>query len=161
MPTMGIKMWCMEHEGTSLSSWLSVHSVGNCSYELERHLLLGNKSMTSLVGCRELRLPTKLCIVRTTAFSTEIYGCESSKGEWRKNWCLGIVALDKCWESFGLNNLNYLILDTVKAGCSIMNTRHIFWRHTTKARITRKALWNAWEKNQRQSEKLPMKGYVV
>ena len=50
---------------------------GNCSYEINRHLLLRRKAMTnldSILKSRDITLPTKICLVRflkiqTTGFS--------------------------------------------------------------------------------------------
>ena len=40
---------------------------GDCSHEIERHLLLGRKAMTkldSILKSRDITLPTKVCIVK-------------------------------------------------------------------------------------------------
>ena len=50
------------------------------SYEIKRYLLLGRKVMTSLDSIlknRDITLPTKVHIVKATAFQVVIYGCES------------------------------------------------------------------------------------
>ena len=53
---------------------------GGCSHEIKRHLLLGRKSMKNLdrvLKSRDITLPTKLHIVKATAFPVVMYGCES------------------------------------------------------------------------------------
>ena len=52
---------------------------GDCSHEMERHLLLGRKAMTnldSILKSRDITLPTKVRIVKTMAFPVVMYGCE-------------------------------------------------------------------------------------
>ena len=52
---------------------------GHCNYEIKRHLLLGRKVMTnldSILNSRDIALPTKVCLVKATAFSVVVYGCE-------------------------------------------------------------------------------------
>ena len=53
---------------------------GDCSHEVKRRLLLGRKVMTnleSLLKSRDITLPTKVHLVKTTAFPVVMYGCES------------------------------------------------------------------------------------
>ena len=53
---------------------------GNCSHEIKRHLLLGRKVMTNLVGIfksRDITLPTKVCLIKAMVFPVVMYGCES------------------------------------------------------------------------------------
>ena len=53
---------------------------GDCSHEIKRHLLLGRKVMTnldSIFKCRDITLPTKVCLVKAMVFPVVIYGCES------------------------------------------------------------------------------------
>ena len=53
----------------------------DCSHEIKRRLLLGRKVMTNLdriLKCRDITLPTKVCLVKAMVFSVVIYGCESS-----------------------------------------------------------------------------------
>ena len=52
----------------------------DCSHEIERHLLLGRKAMTnldSILKCRDITLPTKVCIVKAMIFLVVMYRCES------------------------------------------------------------------------------------
>ena len=53
---------------------------GDCSHEIQRHLLLGRKVMTnldSILKSRDITLPKKVCLVKTTVFPVVIYGCAS------------------------------------------------------------------------------------
>ena len=53
---------------------------GDCSHEIKRCLLLGRKSMTnldSILGSRDITLPTKVCLVKAMVFPVVMYGCES------------------------------------------------------------------------------------
>ena len=81
---------------------------GNCSHEIQRHLLLGRKAMTSLDSVLESRvitLPTKtlLChLVKAVVFPVVLYGCESwtiKKAECQKNCYFWTVVLEKTFES--------------------------------------------------------------
>ena len=52
---------------------------GNCSHEIKR-CLLGRKAMTnvdSILKSRDITLPTKVHLVKVTAFPVAMYGCES------------------------------------------------------------------------------------
>ena len=53
---------------------------GNCSHEIERHLLLGRKAMTNLDSVlknRDVTLLTKVLVVKAMVFPVVMYGCES------------------------------------------------------------------------------------
>ena len=53
---------------------------GDCSHEIKRHLLLRRKAMTnldSILKCRDIALPVKVCLVKTMVFLVVMYGCES------------------------------------------------------------------------------------
>ena len=53
---------------------------GNCSHEIERHLLLGRKAMAnldSILKSRDITLPTKVPIVKDMVFPVVMYGCDS------------------------------------------------------------------------------------
>ena len=53
---------------------------GDCSHEIERHLLLGRKGMTnldSIFKSRDTTLPTKVRLVKAIVFPVVMYGCES------------------------------------------------------------------------------------
>jgi len=72
---------------------------GHCSHEIKRGLLLGRKVMTnldSIFKSRDITLPTKVCLVKATAFPVVMYGCES----WtvKKAECQRIDASELwCW----------------------------------------------------------------
>ena len=53
---------------------------GDCSHEIKRCLHLGRKVMTnldSILKCRDITLPTKVCIGKVMVFLVVMYGCES------------------------------------------------------------------------------------
>ena len=57
-----------------------VTAGADCSHEIKRRLLLGRKVMTnldSILKCRDITLPTKVCLVKAMVFSVVMYGCES------------------------------------------------------------------------------------
>ena len=71
---------------------------GDCSHEINRHLLLGRKVMTnldSIFKSRDITLPTKVRLVKAMVFPLIMYGCESwtvKKAECRRIdafelWC--------------------------------------------------------------------------
>ena len=72
---------------------------GDCSYEIERRLLLGRKVMTnldSILKSRDITLPTKVPLVKAMVFPVLMYGCES----WtiKKAECQRIDAFELwCW----------------------------------------------------------------
>ena len=53
---------------------------GDCSHEMKKCLLLGRKAMTnldSILKCRDITLPTEVCLVKAMVFPVVMYGCES------------------------------------------------------------------------------------
>ena len=71
---------------------------GDCIHWIKKCLLLGRKAMinlNSILKCRDITLPTKVCLVKTMVFPVVMYGCESSpikKAEHRRIdafelWC--------------------------------------------------------------------------
>ena len=53
---------------------------GDCSHEIQRHLLLGRKPMTNLgiiLKSRDITLPTKVHLVKPMVFPVVMYGCEN------------------------------------------------------------------------------------
>ena len=57
-----------------------VTADGDCSHEIKRRLLLGRKVITnldSILKSRDITLPTKVHLVKTTVFPEVMYGCES------------------------------------------------------------------------------------
>ena len=70
----------------------------DCSHEIKRCLLLERKVMTnldSILKCRDISLPTKVCLVKAMVFPVVMYECESwivKKAECRRIdafelWC--------------------------------------------------------------------------
>ena len=52
---------------------------GDCSHEIKRCLLLGRKAMTnldSILKSRDITLPTKVYLSKSTVFPVVIHGCE-------------------------------------------------------------------------------------
>ena len=50
---------------------------GDCSREINRHLLFGRKAMTnldSILKCRDITLPTKVRLVKAMVFPVVMYG---------------------------------------------------------------------------------------
>ena len=82
-----------------------INTEGDCNHEIKRCLLLGRIAMTnldSLLKCRDITLPTKVCIVKAMVFPAVMYGCESwtIKTTWvPKNWHFRTVVLEKTLES--------------------------------------------------------------
>ena len=78
---------------------------GVCTHEIKRCLLLGRKAMSnldSILKSRDITLPTKVCLVKAMVFPVVMYEmCElDSKESWMlKNWCFGIMVLEKTLES--------------------------------------------------------------
>ena len=57
-----------------------ITSVGDCSHEIKRHLLLRRKVITnldSILKSRDITLPTKVCLVKAMVFPVVMYGCEN------------------------------------------------------------------------------------
>ena len=55
-------------------------SDGDCSHEIQRHLLLGRKAMTnldSMLKSRDITLLTKVHLVKAMVSPVVMYGCES------------------------------------------------------------------------------------
>ena len=53
---------------------------GDCSYEIQRRLLLERKVVTyldSIFKSRDITLSTKVCLVKAMVFPVVMYGCES------------------------------------------------------------------------------------
>ena len=82
-----------------------ITSVGDCSHEIKRCLLLGRKVITnwdSIFKSRDNTLPTKVHLVKAMVFPVVMYGCWELdyKESWAsKNWCFQTVVLDKTLES--------------------------------------------------------------
>ena len=81
---------------------------GDCSHEIQRHLLLGRKAMTNLDSVsksRDITMPTKVHLVKAMVFPVVMYGCESwtkRKLSTKKWMLLTCGAGEDPLESFGL-----------------------------------------------------------
>ena len=77
----------------------NITADGECSHEIQRHLLLRRKVMTnlhSILKSRDISLPTKVHLVKATVFPVVMDGCES----WtiKKAKCRRIDAFELwCW----------------------------------------------------------------
>ena len=57
-----------------------ITTYGDCSHEIQRHLLLGRKVMTnldSIFKSRDITLLTKVCLVKAMVFPVVMCGCKS------------------------------------------------------------------------------------
>ena len=72
--------------GKQWKQWLTIFlgskitADGDCTHEIKRCLLLGNKVMTnldSILKTRAVTLSTKVRLVKATVFPAVMYGCES------------------------------------------------------------------------------------
>ena len=72
---------------------------GDCSHEINRHLLFGRKAMTnldSILKSRDITLPTEVHLVKAMVFPVVMYGCESRTI--KKVECQRIDAFELwCW----------------------------------------------------------------
>ena len=72
---------------------------GVCSHEIKRRLLLRRKAMTnldSILKSRDITLPTKVRLVKTTGFSSShvwMWKLDYKKSWVLKNWCFWTVVL--------------------------------------------------------------------
>ena len=99
---------------------------GDCSHEIERHLLLGRKVMTnldSIFKSRDITLPTNVRLVKAMVFPVVMYGCEN----WtvKKPECQRIYAFELwCWRRllrvpWTARRSNKSILKEISPGCSL------------------------------------------
>ena len=85
MASSPITSWHMDGETmeTVRAFILGVSKItadGDCSHEIERHLLLGRKAITnldSILQSRDITLSTKVHLVKAMVFPVVVYGCES------------------------------------------------------------------------------------
>ena len=99
---------------------------GDCSREVKRHALLGEKAMTNLDGIlksRDITLPTKVHLVKVMVFPLVMYGCESwtiKKAKHERSdafelWCWRRL-LRVPWTA---RRSNQSILKEISPGCSL------------------------------------------
>ena len=92
-----ITSWQIDGETVAdfIFSGSKITADGDCSHEIQRCLLLGNKVMTnlnSILKSRDITLPTKVHLAEAMVFPLVMYGCES----WtvKKAECLRINAFE-------------------------------------------------------------------
>ena len=72
--------WGNNGNSERLYFWgLQITADGDCSHEINRHLLFGRKAMTnldSILKGRDITLPTKVHLVKAMVFPVVVYGCE-------------------------------------------------------------------------------------
>ena len=99
---------------------------GDCSYEIQRHLLLRRKvisNLNSILKSRDVTLPTKVGLFKAMVFPVVMYGCESwntKKVEHRRIdafqlWCWRRL-LRVPWTA---RRSNQSILKEISPGCSL------------------------------------------
>ena len=82
----------------------NITANGDCSYEIQRHLLLGRKVMTNLGSVsksRDITLLTKICTVKAMIFLVVMYGCQSWTIK-KELMLLNRGVEEDSWESLGL-----------------------------------------------------------
>ena len=76
---------------------------GDCSHEIQRHLLLGRKAMRNLDSVLKSRdIADKGSYIQGYAFPSshvQLWELDSKEGGAPKNWCLQILVMDKTPES--------------------------------------------------------------
>ena len=77
-----ITSWKIDGEAVSDFIFLGskITADGDSSHEIKRYLLLGRKGMTnvdSILKSRDITLPTKVCLIKTTVFPEVMYRSES------------------------------------------------------------------------------------
>ena len=80
-----------------LGSKITVH--GDCSLEIERHLLLGRKAMTNLdriLKSRTITLPIKVSPLKAVIFPGVMYACECWTIKKAEDWRIDVFEL-WCW----------------------------------------------------------------
>ena len=103
MASSPINSWQIEGEKVEtvtdfIFSGSKITADGDCSHEIERHLLLGRKTVTKLdniLKSRDITLLTKVHLVKAVVFPVVTYRCESwtvkKARHWRnvafKLWC--------------------------------------------------------------------------
>ena len=80
-----ITSWQIDREtGETVTDFIfmgsKITTVGDCSHEIKRRLLLGRKVMTnldSILKSRDITLPIKVCLVKAMVFPVVMHGYES------------------------------------------------------------------------------------
>ena len=79
-----ITLWQIDGETETVADFIFLGSKitadGDCSHEIQKHLLLGRKVMTNLDNIfksRDVTLLTMVRLVKAMVFPVVLYGCES------------------------------------------------------------------------------------
>ena len=96
---------------------------GDCSHEIKRRLLLGSKILTnldSMLKCRDITLPTKVCLVKAMVFPVVMYGCESwtiKKAEHQRIYAFKLWCWRRLWRvPWTARSSNQSILKDINLG---------------------------------------------
>ena len=98
---------------------------GDCSHEIKRRSLLGNKVMTnlkSILKSRDITLSTKVCLVKAVVFPVVTDGCESwtiKKAEHRRIDAFGLYWRRLLRVPWTAKRSNQSILKEINPGCSL------------------------------------------
>ena len=117
------------NSGNSVRLYLGGSKIiadGDCSHESKRRLFLGRKVMTnldSIFKCKDITLPTKVCLVKVMVFPGVMCGCEKwtvKNAECRRInafelWCWGRL-LRVLWTP---RRSKKSILKEISPGCSL------------------------------------------
>ena len=118
------KQWKTVSDFVFLGS--KITADGDCSHEINRHVLLGRKVMTnldSIFKSRDMTLSAKVSLVKAIVFPVVMYGCDS----WtvKKAECRRIDAFELwCWRRllrvpWTARKSNQSILKEISPGCSL------------------------------------------
>ena len=82
MASSPITSWQIDRETVAdfILGGSKITADGDCSHEINTHLLLGRKVMTnldSILKSRDITLPTEVHLVKAMVFPVILYGCES------------------------------------------------------------------------------------
>ena len=120
------KQWKQWKQWQTIFLGSKITADGDCSHEIERHLLLGMKVMTnldSILKSRDITLSTKVLLVKSMVFPVVMYGCE--------NWTVKKAERQRidafelwCWRSllrvpWTARRSNQSILKEISPGCSL------------------------------------------
>ena len=103
-----------------------VTADGNCSHDIKRCLLLGNKSVTkfdTILKSRDITLPTNVHLVKAMVFPVVIFGCESwtiKKAEHQRTDAFELWYWRRLLRvSWTARRSNQSILKEISPGCSL------------------------------------------
>ena len=99
---------------------------GDCSPEIERHILLGRKVMTnldSILKSKDSTLSTNVCLVKAMVFPVVMYGCETWTIKKAEHCRIDVFELC-CWRRllrvpWTARRSNKFILKEISPGCSL------------------------------------------